>query len=115
MRYFKVDEFECPCCGENNINPDLLVALDNARDIAEIPFVIESGFRCVEHNRAVGGKEDSSHLTGLAADIRATTSTDRYLILNALLFVGFTRIGIGKTFIHADIDRTKSQEVVWVY
>jgi len=32
-----------------------------------------------------------------------------------LLEVGFTRIGIGNTFIHVDIDKDKSQNVIWTY
>jgi hypothetical protein len=28
---------------------------------------------------------------------------------------GVTRIGIGKDFVHVDIERTKDQRVVWLY
>ena len=92
-----------------------LYMLDKARDIAGIPFIIESGYRCEKHNREVGGKPDSAHLYGLASDIRATTSRQRFLIVNSLLEVGFKRIGVAKTFIHVDNDSTKPQNVMWVY
>jgi hypothetical protein len=36
-------------------------------------------------------------------------------MLNALLEVGFNRIGIAGTFIHIDIDKNKSQNVIWTY
>jgi len=29
--------------------------------------------------------------------------------------VGFKRIGVGKTFVHLDVDSTKSQYVAWGY
>ena len=34
------------------------------------PVIINSGYRCSEVNRAVGGWSGSNHLTGCAADIR---------------------------------------------
>ena len=57
----------------------------------------------------------SSHIKGLAVDIKAKDSKTRGLILDALRYVGFTRIGISKTFIHVDLDYDKSQNVTWLY
>jgi len=37
------------------------------------------------------------------------------LIVEALFDAGFTRIGIAKTFIHADCDIELPQEVLWMY
>ena len=105
--YFK----EC----EENMNEDFLAKLDNARMIADIPFIINSAWRSVEHNEKVGGKPDSSHLKGLAVDIKCTNSVDRFKLYDILREVGFKRIGVGKTFIHVDIDKDKSPEVFWVY
>jgi hypothetical protein len=39
----------------------------------------------------------------------------RYAVLEALLNVGITRIGIGKTFIHAGMNPANPQEVTWLY
>ena len=36
------------------------------------PIVINSGYRCTEVNRLVGGCPTSNHLTGCAADLRVT-------------------------------------------
>lgn len=115
MTYFKMEEFACPCCGENFISPTLVAKLNKAREIAGVPFVINSGCRCVNHNKEVGGSPTSSHLKGLAADIKITGSRDRYDILSSLLTSGFTRFGVGESFIHADIDGAKAQEVIWDY
>ena len=92
-----------------------LVRLDWARSIAEIPFRITSGFRCPKHNKEIGGRPNSSHLRGLAADIACSNSEERYKIINALIMVGFKRIGIADSFIHVDYDLTKPQGVIWVY
>ena len=116
MKYFTKEEFECKCgCEENRISDKLISMLDDARDIAKVPFTITSGFRCKEHNKEVGGKDESSHTKGLAVDISATDSRQRYAILNALIAVGFDRVGIAKNFIHADIDTSKVSEVIWMY
>ncbi|SDO04213.1 Peptidase M15 [Desulfonauticus submarinus] len=115
IRHFKPHEFKCPCCGRCEIKEEAILALDMAREMAGVPFRITSGFRCEKHNREVGGKPDSAHLGGWAVDIRATNSKARYKIITALINCGFTRIGIGKNFIHADKDPEKVQNVVWVY
>ena len=36
-------------------------------------------------------------------------------IVQALLTAGFTRIGIASTFIHADDDPSKPQNLIWTY
>jgi len=115
LKHFKLEEFNCPCCGQCDMDESLLQKLDKARDIAGIPFHVNSGYRCKEHNKSIGGSPNSSHLKGLAADIRTATIKDRYTILKALLFVGFNRIGIGKNFIHVDIDKDKTQNIIWDY
>jgi uncharacterized protein YcbK (DUF882 family) len=115
MRYFKINEFNCPHCGRNEMSKDFLERLDKAREYANTPFIISSGFRCEFHNREVGGTGTSSHLKGVAADIKVTNSKQRHKILTGLIGAGFNRIGVGNTFIHADYDKTKTQRVIWVY
>lgn len=114
--YFNKEEFACKCgkC-ENKISYSLINKLDVARSIAGTPFAISSGFRCIDHNKAVGGVSSSAHVSGLAADILTKDSGSRFKILKALISVGFNRIGISEGFIHADIDQSKSSEVAWDY
>ncbi|HET8689242.1 MAG TPA: D-Ala-D-Ala carboxypeptidase family metallohydrolase [Methanosarcina sp.] len=116
MKHFKMEEFICKCgCGQNQMIPETLDRIDKAREIANVPFKVTSGYRCVAHNAAVGGKSEGAHTTGHAVDIEASVSPNRFLIVDALLKVGFNRIGIGKTFIHADDDPTKPPKVMWEY
>lgn len=115
--YFRYSEFDSPDIPDSgrNMQSSFLRMLNHARQIAGIPFKINSGFRSQEHNKKVGGTETSSHLTGHAADIHCTSSTYRYEIISALLQAGFNRIGIAETFIHVDNDPNKTQKVIWTY
>jgi len=99
---------------ENNMNKDFLFVLDEAREFAGIPFVINSAYRSPEHPLSIKNPS-SSHIKGLAVDIKATDSVTRFKIVKALIEVGFTRIGIADTFIHVDLDLDKTQNVIWTY
>ena len=118
MEYFKYKEFDSPDepgSGLVYMNQKFLDKLDTARDEANITFTITSGYRTEEHNTKVGGKPNSSHIGGLAADIACEESRQRFLILKAVIKAGFHRIGIGKTFIHVDDDLQKDPMVCWLY
>lgn len=97
------------------LDTKLVEMLDKAREIAGVAFKINSGFRTPEQNKKVGGVKDSSHMSGKAVDIACTSDSNRHKIITALLTVGFNRIGIAKTFLHCDIDSTKSSNVIWLY
>ena len=99
----------------DKMDKEFLLKLDRAREVAQIPFKINSAWRSAEKNQEVGGKPNSSHLKGLAVDISVTDSRSRFIVLKALIQVGFHRIGIAKTFIHVDDDKNKDPEVAWVY
>ena len=115
LKYFKLSEFDdAPGTGKN-MKKDFLKKLDKARELSGCSYVISSGFRSEETNKRVGGVPNSSHLKGLAVDISCKDSRSRFIIINALIKAGFNRIGIAKTFIHADIDESKSNNVIWTY
>ena len=105
-KYFKEVEYK--------MDVDFLVKLDKAREFAKVPFVINSAYRSPEHTESIKNPT-SSHIKGLAVDIKTTDSRTRYKVLNALMHVGFNRIGIADTFIHVDDDKDKSQQVIWTY
>lgn len=93
---------------------NFLYKLEHARELAAIPFKITSGYRTADHNKSVGGVPNSSHLIGVAADIAVGSGNERYIILNALIRAGFSRIGVAKNFIHCDTDISKPNSV-WTY
>jgi hypothetical protein len=129
--HFSRAEFACRCgCGADAVSPNLVEALErtraalNARQAGSVEhgLRIRSGCRCPAHNQAEGGKEDSAHLTDLArkeyceaADLEAATSRGRYQLVRAGIEADIKRIGIGKDFVHVDVDPVKDQEVLWLY
>jgi uncharacterized protein YcbK (DUF882 family) len=117
MKYFEYEEFDSPDIQGSGqfMDTRLLNMIDEAREIYGKPIHITSGYRTESHNRKVGGVDSSSHLKGLAVDVACVRSNDRFKMLNALLEVGFNRIGVASTFIHVDIDKDKSQNVIWTY
>jgi len=102
--------------GRQNMDLPFLIALGRARDIDGNPWNITSGFRSVSYNSTLeGAVPGSAHTIGKASDIAASTYERKLAIAKALVKAGFTRIGWGNGFIHADNDDTKPQNVVWGY
>ena len=66
---FKVSEFACKHCGENKIHQDVIDMAQAIRDELGVPVMVNSGYRCAEHNARVGGVKGSYHTKGLAADL----------------------------------------------
>tara|TARA_R110000744_G_scaffold177689_1_gene296624 strand:+ start:271 stop:675 length:405 start_codon:yes stop_codon:yes gene_type:complete len=116
MKHFTLEEFDSPDQpgSGKHMKKEFLEMIEEARDIAGIPFKINSGFRTRTHNEMVGGRVGSSHLAGCAADIHCTNSGNRIKIINALVAAGFNRIGIASSFIHCDNDITKNP-ALWLY
>jgi len=117
MKYFNYEEFDSPDVQGSGqlMDPKILDMIDEAREKYGKPIHVTSGFRTIKHNQSVGGVETSSHLKGLAIDVACVSSRERFELMNVLLEVGFNRIGVGSTFIHVDIDKDKSQNVIWTY
>ena len=115
LKHFVLSEFDSPDApgSGSQMQEEFLKKLDAARGIANVPFKINSGFRTAAHNKKVGGEPNSSHTKGWAADIAYSTGAEGYKILTALFNVGFTRIGIYKSWIHADCDPSLPAKVIW--
>ena len=110
--YFTTEEFACKCCGESKMDEHFIAQLTAVRQVANIPFVIVSGYRCTKHNQEVHSFTEN-HVKGMAADIRCITSADRFKIINAAIKFGFNRIGVYGTFIHLDDNADAPQDVIW--
>lgn len=107
-----------PVCehGDKDSNDvDINNAIERLERHVGYELVYNSGFRCTECNEKAGGSENSPHLRGLAVDIRVVGSSGRYVLIQAALELGFRRIGIGKKFVHLDVDLSLTQEVIWLY
>lgn len=116
-KHFSESEFQrcTPPCSLQDMKQDFMNRLDTVRDVTGIPLVITCAYRSREYDLAKGRSGNSAHTRGMAVDIRCTTSANAFKIVQAALKVGFTRIGIGKTFIHLDSDTLLPQNVMWNY
>ena len=70
-------EFACKCgCGFDTVDVELPIALEDVADhfydgitnVVRVVIHINSGNRCLEHNKSVGAKDDSQHVFGRACD-----------------------------------------------
>lgn len=87
LMFFRPSEFACKCgCGAEAMSPQFLKVLDRARVIAAVPIIVNSGYRCREHNRHVGGVPNSWHVDGRAADIRGDSTLRIEQWLGRLLY-----------------------------
>ena len=88
MKYFTLREFTTSATASrlgidntpsqqavNNLNALVTHLLDPLREKYGRPIYVNSGYRCEELNKAVGGSRSSQHMTGEAADI--TTGNKR--------------------------------------
>jgi uncharacterized protein YcbK (DUF882 family) len=100
---FKRSEFACKCCGLDTIDAELVNQLQILRDRIGRPIHVNSGIRCEAHNREVGGKPNSQHLLGKAADIRVAGMRTRELVSHVVEMPAFRGVGTYGTFVHVDI------------
>jgi len=103
-------EFSCRCgCGLADIHPDTVQALQALRDRLGAPIHINSGCRCVRHNKAVSGATHSYHLKAQGCKAADITTRD----VSPSIFADwiennsteFCTGGIGryKGFVHVDV------------
>lgn len=116
-RHFSESEFQrcSPSCSLQDMNQGTMNRFDTVRDLAGIPLVINSAYRSKEWDKAKGRSGTGAHTLGRAIDIRCNTEINRFKIVSALIKAGFMRIGIAKTYIHADDSPDHSQEIIWLY
>lgn len=107
---FNLTEFVCRHCGTVKIDPELVRRLQALRDEVGQPVIITSGYRCPEHNRAVGGAEQSQHLFGRAADIYVPKMDTEELAKIADKYFADGGLGVYDTFVHVD---TRGTRVRW--
>ena len=116
-KYFHPAEFKAcvPSCSISDMDAAFLGLLDRVREAAGIPLVLNCAYRSKAWELKQGRSGNSAHTRGLAVDIRCRTSANRYKIVLAALACGVSRIGVGKTYVHLDADRSLPQNVIWDY
>ncbi len=79
---FAAAEFACRHCGKAYVHRRLIRGLERLRKELGKPLTIVSGYRCPEHNKAVGGDSNSQHLYGSAADLNYPTTLAKVREMN---------------------------------
>jgi uncharacterized protein YcbK (DUF882 family) len=77
--------------------------LQKMRDIIARPIKINSGFRCKKHNYESGGRTNSAHIYGLAADIAFPDGILEDDLMHIVADCGFTFILPYTWGLHLDI------------
>ena len=84
--------------------------LQPLRDAWEEPLVINSGYRCLELNKKIGGVSTSQHVLGQAADVECSDPLALARLVKKLE-LPFDQMGLYPTFVHLSHseDRNRGQ------
>lgn len=111
-----------PPCTINQLSPALVERLILAQKMCGVPFTINCGYRSQAYDRAKGRSGTSAHCRtndgkpcSLAVDVSAIDSHTRFKVLVGAVLAGIPRIGVGKRFLHLDIDETKPHPIIFHY
>ncbi len=113
FKYFRIEEFNCQETGENEMSEEFIHKLDELRKACGFPFRITSGYRSPSHSIEARKATPGTHAQGIACDIYVSGGSQRHKIIKEAMRLGFTGIGVAKTFIHVDIRKTTP--VAWQY
>lgn len=67
---------------KNNLENLVVNVLDPAREVMNVPIIVNSGYRCHELNKVVGGVSNSQHLKGEAVDVTTGTIYGNMCLFN---------------------------------
>ena len=122
IKSFTFDEMacrNCPHCGGlSDMDENVMMKLQQLRDLCGFALPVNSGFRCLQKNKDCGGYLTSAHLTGEAADLRVDREKAR-IVIQAAIDMGFS-VGIDQKgtsrFVHVDTKiRSSGTPALWSY
>lgn len=93
MKWFKMDEFRCKCCGQVG-EPERIEALvdevlDPARERYGGKVKVSSGYRCRKHNaECAGASKTSQHMRSEASDLIAGSPAENLKLAKAIVAGG---------------------------
>jgi len=113
FKYFRLSDFNCQETGENEMDFDFIMELDELRESCGFPFIITSGYRSNSHSLEAKKDKPGMHAYGIAADVAVRSGVERMSIVQRAIEQGFNGIGVAKSFVH--VDKRQSTPVMWVY
>ena len=116
-RYFSESEFKkcVPSCSIEDMDGAFLSLLDEVRERAGIPLVLNCAYRSSSWDKSKGRSGNSANTRGRAVDMRCNKGPTRFKIVKAALDGRVRRIGIAKSFVHLDNDDSLPQDVIFDY
>lgn len=108
--HFSRAEFACKCgCGGDTIDAETLALAEQVRSHEGQPVTVNSAYRCVDHNAAVGGSRASQHLLGRAVDLAVSDPAETAAWLGKK-YPDRLGVGVYRTFVHVD---TRADKARW--
>lgn len=95
------------------MSESFLLKLDELRDKCGFAFKINSGYRDPSHPEEKKKPSPGQHCHGIAADVQALSGSHKFTIIKHALALGFTGIGVAKTYVH--LDTRQGTPVIWCY
>jgi len=104
LKFFSSTEFRRP----HLMDEVFIVVLDQIREDAGFPFVINSSHRNEAENKAAGGVKDSAHMEVpcRCVDIHVDNSWQKFQLVDSALEHGIERIFLYPTHVHLDSSPT---------
>lgn len=102
----------------DKMNPKLLSMLDEVRELYGHPMIITSSYRSPDHPIEAKKSSPGEHTYGAAVDVESVGGEKTFLLVEAAIKVGFTRIGISRknNFVHLGIGYPGAPEkTIWTY
>lgn len=112
-KYFKIEDFDCEETGENEMDPEFIRKVDELRSAVGWPLYVTSGYRSPTHSIEAKKSQPGTHAHGIACDIKVSGGAQRRELVKQAFFLGFTGIGVARTFVHVDTRATTP--VLWAY
>lgn len=114
--HFADYEFKCSCCGKIKVEQSLVDKLEQLFEKLNCSkIIVNSGYRCPDHDKAVGGTSTGQHTKGTAADIVCYDQTGQIISSKKVCiaaqevgFKGIANIDDTYTATHVDV-RTSGQ------
>lgn len=109
-----IDNTKVPEYVKNNIKEMVLQVLQPLRDYIKKPILINSGYRCLKLNAAVGGVPTSQHVQGQAVDI-AVKGITPFEIAQAVLdlYLPFDQLILYNSFVHLSISPRDRRQLLY--
>ena len=108
----------CSCGGRADMKPDFMMTLQRVRNGFGRPMVVNSGYRCPEYDKAIGGA--GVHPQGRAADIKVS-GENAYHLLGCAYAMDVWGIGLKQhgawagRFMHLDTVTGQTRPRIWSY